>query len=51
VQRGQVLSKPGSIAPHTRVQAEVYVLGKEEGGRHTPFFPGTGRSSTSGRPT
>jgi len=40
VQRGQVLSKPGSIAPHTRVQAEVYVLGKEEGGRHTPFFPG-----------
>jgi elongation factor Tu len=40
VQRGQVLAKPGSIAPHTRFQAEVYVLGKEEGGRHTPFFPG-----------
>src|ERR671921_570031 len=40
VQRGQVLSKPGSIKPHTRFQAEVYVLGKEEGGRHTPFFPG-----------
>jgi elongation factor Tu len=40
VQRGQVLSKPGSINPHTRFQAEVYVLGKEEGGRHTPFFPG-----------
>jgi elongation factor Tu len=40
VQRGQVLSKPGSINPHTRFQAEVYVLSKEEGGRHTPFFPG-----------
>jgi elongation factor Tu len=40
VQRGQVLAKPGSINPHTRFQAEVYVLGKEEGGRHTPFFPG-----------
>jgi len=40
VQRGQVLAKPGSIHPHTRVQAEVYVLAKEEGGRHTPFFPG-----------
>nr|MBA2276984.1 elongation factor Tu [Chloroflexia bacterium] len=40
VQRGQVLSKPGSINPHTQVQAEVYVLTKEEGGRHTPFFPG-----------
>ena len=40
VQRGQVLAKPGSIHPHTRFQAEVYVLGKEEGGRHTPFFPG-----------
>jgi elongation factor Tu len=40
VQRGQVLSNPGSINPHTRFQAEVYVLGKEEGGRHTPFFPG-----------
>jgi elongation factor Tu len=40
VQRGQVLAKPGSIRPHTRFSAEVYVLGKEEGGRHTPFFPG-----------
>jgi elongation factor Tu len=40
VERGQVLSKPGSIAPHTKIKAEVYVLGKEEGGRHTPFFPG-----------
>ena len=40
VQRGQVLAKPGSITPHTKVQAEVYVLGKEEGGRHTPLFPG-----------
>ncbi|MDQ2638320.1 MAG: elongation factor Tu, partial [Actinomycetota bacterium] len=40
VQRGQVLAKPGSINPHTKFQAEVYVLGKDEGGRHTPFFPG-----------
>jgi elongation factor Tu len=40
VERGQVLAKPGSINPHTAFQAEVYVLGKEEGGRHTPFFPG-----------
>ena len=40
VQRGQVLAKPGSIKPHTKVHAEVYVLGKDEGGRHTPFFPG-----------
>jgi elongation factor Tu len=40
VERGQVLAKPGSIHPHTRFQAEVYVLAKEEGGRHTPFFPG-----------
>jgi elongation factor Tu len=40
VERGQVLSKPGSINPHTKFKAEVYVLGKEEGGRHTPFFPG-----------
>ena len=39
-ERGQVLGKPGSINPHTKFQAEVYVLGKEEGGRHTPFFPG-----------
>jgi elongation factor Tu len=40
VERGQVLAKPGSIHPHTTFLAEVYVLGKEEGGRHTPFFPG-----------
>jgi elongation factor Tu len=40
VQRGQVLAKPGSIKPHTKFQAEVYVLTKEEGGRHTPFFKG-----------
>ncbi len=40
VERGQVLSKPGSINPHTKFRAEVYVLSKEEGGRHTPFFPG-----------
>lgn len=40
VERGQVLAKPGSISPHTKFTAEIYVLGKEEGGRHTPFFPG-----------
>jgi elongation factor Tu len=40
VQRGQVLCKPGSIKPHTKFEAEVYVLGKDEGGRHTPFFKG-----------
>jgi len=40
VERGQVLSKPGSINPHTEFRAEVYVLAKEEGGRHTPFFAG-----------
>jgi len=38
VERGQVLAKPGSITPHTHFKAEVYVLGKDEGGRHTPFF-------------
>ena len=38
VERGQVLSKPGTIQPHTKFKAEVYVLTKEEGGRHTPFF-------------
>ena len=38
--RGQVLARPGSITPHTRFEAEVYTLSKEEGGRHTPFFPG-----------
>jgi len=40
VDRGQVLAKPGSITPHTKFQSEVYVLSKEEGGRHTPFFKG-----------
>jgi elongation factor Tu len=40
VERGQVLAKPGSIKPHTKFEAEVYVLSKEEGGRHTPFFKG-----------
>ncbi|MBT5856421.1 elongation factor Tu [bacterium] len=40
LQRGQVLAKPGSIKPHTKFEAEVYVLKKEEGGRHTPFFKG-----------
>jgi elongation factor Tu len=40
VERGQVVAKPGSITPHTRFKAEVYVLTKEEGGRHTPFFKG-----------
>ena len=40
VERGQVLAKPGSITPHTKFDAEVYVLSKEEGGRHTPFFNG-----------
>lgn len=40
VERGQVLAKPGSITPHTEFEAEVYILNKEEGGRHTPFFTG-----------
>jgi elongation factor Tu len=40
VERGQVLAKPGSITPHTKFVAEVYILSKEEGGRHTPFFKG-----------
>ena len=40
IQRGQVLAKPGSITPHTKFEGEVYVLSKEEGGRHTPFFSG-----------
>ena len=40
VERGQVLAKPGSITPHTTFESEVYVLGKDEGGRHTPFFKG-----------
>ena len=40
VERGQVLAKPGTITPHTKFKAEIYVLTKEEGGRHTPFFNG-----------
>jgi elongation factor Tu len=40
VERGQVLAKPGTITPHTKFTAEVYILTKEEGGRHTPFFQG-----------
>jgi elongation factor Tu len=40
VERGQVVAKPGSITPHTKFKAEVYILSKEEGGRHTPFFSG-----------
>jgi len=40
IERGQVLAKPGSITPHTKFKAEAYVLTKEEGGRHTPFFSG-----------
>jgi elongation factor Tu len=40
IERGQVLCKPGSITPHTKFKAEVYILKKEEGGRHTPFFSG-----------
>ena len=38
VERGQVLAKPGTVTPHTKFKAQVYVLSKEEGGRHTPFF-------------
>jgi elongation factor Tu len=40
ITRGQVLAKPGSVTPHTEFEAEVYILKKEEGGRHTPFFTG-----------
>nr|VFJ56841.1 MAG: translation elongation factor TU [Candidatus Kentron sp. DK] len=40
IERGQVLAKPGSITPHTHFEAEVYILSKDEGGRHTPFFNG-----------
>jgi elongation factor Tu len=40
VERGQVLAKPGTITPHTKFESEVYILSKEEGGRHTPFFNG-----------
>ena len=47
IERAQVLAKPGSIHPHTHFMGQVYVLTKEEGGRHTPFFTATVRSSTS----
>ena len=40
IERGQVIAKPGSITPHTKAKAEIYVLTKDEGGRHTPFFKG-----------
>jgi elongation factor Tu len=40
VERGQVVAKPGTITPHTRFKAQVYILSKDEGGRHTPFFSG-----------
>ena len=40
IQRGHVLAQPGSIKPHTKAKAQIYVLNKEEGGRHTPFFKG-----------
>jgi elongation factor Tu len=40
VERGQVIAKPGSVTPHTDFEAEIYVLSKEEGGRHSPFFAG-----------
>jgi elongation factor Tu len=40
IERGQVIAKPGSITPHTKFKAEVYILSKDEGGRHTPFFTG-----------
>src|SRR5262250_702507 len=50
LERGQVLAKPNSITPHTKFEDEVYVLSKEEGGRHTPFFSGYRPSSTSARP-
>jgi elongation factor Tu len=40
VERGQVVAKPGSVTPHSEFEAEVYVLSKEEGGRHSPFFAG-----------
>ena len=46
LERGMVLAKGGSITPHTKFKAEVYILTKEEGGRHTPFSRATGRSST-----
>ena len=49
LERGQVLAKPGSITPHKKYEAEAYILTKEEGGRHTPFLTGTGRSFILGR--
>ncbi len=52
VERGQVVAKPGSINPHKKCKAEAYILTKEEGGRHTPFFTGfTVHSFISGRRT
>ena len=47
IQRGQVLAAPGSITPHTKFKAEVYVLSKDEGGRHTPFFSNYRHNSIS----
>ena len=51
IARGQVLAAPGSITPHTAFEAEVYILSKDEGGRHSPFSPATGRSFTFARRT
>jgi elongation factor Tu len=51
IERGQVICKPGSIKPHTKFKGQVYVLTKEEGGRHTPFFNNYRPSSTSAPPT
>ena len=47
IERGQVLCKPGSVTPHKKFTAQVYVLTKDEGGRHTPFFNNYSHSSTS----
>ena len=51
IERGQVLAKPGTIHPHTKFKGQVYVLTKDEGGRHTPFFNNTVLSSISVPPT
>jgi len=51
VERGQVVAKPGASPPTRNSKAEAYILTKEEGGRHTPFFDGYRPSSTSGPPT
>lgn len=51
VERGQVVTKPGTTTPHTEFEGQVYILSKDEGGRHTPFFTTTVRSSTSAPPT